>query len=288
MSCLACKNKSSIDRCESRALRNLPYCGKHMRCKKTNQWAEKNPRILSGILKIQSLVRGVLTRTPLRIAGVGVLKRSLCHNDDEIITMDPKTSVHPHDYFSIEEGGKVYWFDQRSIIQWSQKELEIKNPYTRTVLSREDTKRLRLVWNFRQKKGLQLYHEGQRQPMSAADRRDNRWLRVTQIMREHGYEEIHHENFISMNIPQFAVFINSLTEDTRWLYFENHDPNLHRFHSLLKNIRNAAYTYNCEIQLSSDVATLILSIMHEIRDLEDFVFLVYGAYHRANEFENSL
>ena len=91
-----------------------------------------------------------------------------------------------------------------------------------------------------------------------------------------------------MNIPQFAVFINSLTEDTRWLYFESHDPNLHRFHSLLKNIRNAAYTYSCEIQLSSDVATLILSIMYEIRDLEDFVFLVYGAYHRANEFENSL
>ena len=108
---------------------------------------------------------------------------------------------------------------------------------------------------------------------------------MTQVMREHGYDEIHHENFISMNIPQFAVFINSLTEDTRWLYFENHDPNLHRFHSLLKNIRNAAYTYNCEIQLSSDVATLILSIMYEIRDLEDFVFLVYGAYHRASEFD---
>ena len=108
MSCLACKNKSSIDRCESKALRNLPYCGKHMRCKKTNRWVEKNPGILSSILKIQSLIRGVLARIPLRIAGVGVLKRSLCHNDDEIITMDPKTAVHPHDYFSIEEGGKVY------------------------------------------------------------------------------------------------------------------------------------------------------------------------------------
>lgn len=282
MSCLACKNKASLDRCEKKALTNFAYCGTHMKCRKVNQWVTKHPGVLLGVIRIQSRMRGVLARIPIRLAGKGVLNRSVCHNDDEIITMDSKADVHPHDYFAIEESGKVYWFDQRSMIQWSQKELEIRNPYTRTILSTDDTRRLRKIWNVRQKKGMSLYHPGQRAPMTLVERRDNRWLRITQIVREFGYE-IHHENFISLDVPQFAVFINALTEDTRWLYFESHDPNLHRYHVWLKNIRNAVYTYTSTTLLSSDIACLILTIMYEIQDLEDFVFLVYGAYHRAND-----
>jgi hypothetical protein len=287
MSCLACKNKASLDRCEKKALStpnggSFLYCGTHMKCRKVNQWIVRHPGVLRGIVHIQSRVRGVLARIPIALAGKGVLRRSLCHNDEEIITMDGKMDVHPHDYFSVEEGGKVYWFDQRSMIQWSQKELEIRNPYTRTILAREDTRRLRKLWNFRQKKGLSLYHPGQRTPMTMAERRDNRWLRVAQIVREFGYE-LHHEHFISLDIPQLAVFINVLTEDTRWMYFENHDPNIHRYHTWLKNTRNAVYTYTSTTLLSSDIACIILTIMYEIRDLEDLVFLLYGAYHRAND-----
>lgn len=288
MSCLACKNKSSLDRCERKALSNLAYCGTHMKCKKINQWALRHPAVLKGVIRIQSRIRGVIARTPIRLAGKGVLKRSLCHNDEEIITMEEKTKVHPHDYFSIEEAGKVYWFDQRSMIQWSQKELEIRNPYTRTPLEKEDTRRLRHIWNFRQKNGMEMYHAGQRPAMTPSERRDNRWLRITQILREHGYEEIHHENFISMDIPSLAIFTNALTEDTRWSYFESHDPNLYRYHMWLKNIRNAVYTYGSTTQLSADIAGIILTIMYDIQDLEDFAFLVYGAYYRTHDFANSL
>lgn len=287
MSCLACKNKSSLDRCEKKALStptggSFLYCGTHMRSKKIKQWITKHPGVLRGIIRTQSIIRGILARVPIRLAGIGVLKRSLCHNDDEIVTLEGKSEVHPHDYFSIEEGGKVYWFDQRSMIQWSQKELEIRNPYTRTILSKEDTRRLRKIWTFRQKNGMQLYHPGQQTSRSLIERRDNRWLRIAQIIREIGYD-LHHEHFISLEIPQLAVFINGLTEDTRWLYFERHDPHLHKYHMWLKNIRNVVYTYGSTTQLSSDVAAVILAIMYEIRDLEDFVFLVYGSYHRAND-----
>ena len=287
MSCLACKNKSSLDRCEKKALStpaggSFLYCGTHMRSKKIKQWITKHPGVLRGIIRSQALMRGILARVPIRLAGIGVLKRSLCHNDDEIVTLEGKSEVHPHDYFSIEEGGKVYWFDQRSMIQWSQKELDIRNPYTRTILSKEDTCRLRKIWTFRQKNGMQLYHPGQQSSLSLIERRDNRWLRIAQIVREIGYD-LHHEHFISLEIPQLAVFINGLTEDTRWMYFESHDPNLHRYHTWLKHIRNVIYTYGSTTQLSYDVAGLLLAIMYEIRDLEDFVFLVYGSYHRAND-----
>ena len=287
MSCLACKNKSSVDRCTSKALTNLPYCGRHMRCRKVNQWITGVPGTLRRLVMLQSCVRGFLARIPIRLAGAGVLKRSLCHNDEEIITMDGKTEVHPHDYFSVEEGGKVYWFDQRTMIQWSQKELDIRNPYTRGILSAQDTSRLRKIWNYRQKNGLQLYHDGQRTPMSVQERRDNRWLRIAQILREFGYD-VHHENFISLDIPQFVIFVNALTEETRWKYFEGHDPKIHRYHMWLKNIRNVVYTYTSTTQLSSDVAALILTIMYEIRDLDDFVFLVCSAYYRSHDFAISM
>jgi len=61
-------------------------------------------------------------------------------------------------------------------------------------------------------------------------------------------------HFISLEIPRLAVFINGLTEDTRWMYFESHDPNLHRYHTWLKHIRNDVYTYGSTTQLSYDVA----------------------------------
>lgn len=253
-----------------------------MKCRKVSQWIGKHPSVLSALVKIQARIRGLLARIPIHLAGKGVLRRSLCHNETEIVTMDDKTEIHPYDYFSVEESGKVYWFDHRSMIQWSQKELEIKNPYTRSILSVHDVRRLRKIWRYRQKAGRPLYHEGQRGTMTIIERRDNRWLRVAQIVREFGYE-LHHEHFISMGVPQLAVFINALTEDTRWLYFEHRDSTLHRYHMWLKNIRNVVYTYGSTTLLSTDIAILLLTIMYDIRDLEDFVFLVYGAYHKAND-----
>ena len=283
MKCLASKNKSSMDRCESKALTKFLYCGRHLRCRKVSSWIHKHPGILARLIRIQALIRGFVARIPIRLGGKGILRRSECHNEEEIITLEGKTEVHPHDYFSIEENGKVYWFDQRSMIQWSQKELDIRNPYTRTVLEPADVRRLRKVWNYRQRNGLQLYHGGQRSPMTILERRDNRWLRIAQIVREHGFD-IHHENFISMDIPQLAIFTNTMTEDTRWSYFETHDETLFKYHRWLKNIRNTVYTYGSTTLLSTDVATIVLTIMNDIRKLEDFVFLVYSAYYRTQEY----
>jgi len=220
-------------------------------------------------------------RIPIRYAGKGVLKRSLCNNDDEIITMEDKTEVHPHDYFSVEEDGKVWWFDQRSMIQWSQKELEIRNPYTRTILSKDDTRRLRKLWIYRRKHGLPLYHEGQQTSMTRIERRDNRWMRIAQILREHEYD-IHHEHFISLDYPHMMLMINTITEDTRWWYSHTSDPTVYKYHNWLKNMRNGMHTYESMTLLSSDIASLLLSALYDIHAVHEMAYYIITAYNRSS------
>jgi len=287
MSCLSCKTRSSIERCQTKAIGGLPYCGRHMRCKKIHRWISKNPEIEKKLVHIQSLWRGHHMRTLLHLAGPGVLRRSLCHNDDELVTLEHKTEVHPRDYFAIEEDGKIWWFDQRSMFQWSQKELDIRNPYTRTILTVKDQERLRELLMYRRRHNVPLYHEGQRSAMTLIEKRDNRWLRVAQIIREFAFD-IHHEQLISMDYPQLAVFVNTLTEDMRWVLYQPENKHasdrMQRYHYWLKNMRNVMHTYQSETMLSNDVAGIILNILYDTHCVGDFVFHMYSAYHRSNEF----
>jgi len=252
-----------------------------MRCRAPNAWITTRPTLLRILVRFQAYCRGFIARIPIRYAGKGVLKRSLCNNDDEIITMESKTEVHTLDYFSVEEDGKVWWFDQRSMIQWSQKELDVRNPYTRTLLSRDDTRRLRKLWIYRRKHGMSVYHEGQQPSMTRIERRDNRWLRIAQILREHDYE-IHHENFISLDYPHTMLMINTLTEDTRWWNANTSDPTVYKYHNWLKNLRNCMHTYESMTLLSSDIASLLLSALYDIHPMTEFVYYIFTAYTRAS------
>lgn len=280
MSCLACKTKVSPDRCEAKALTNFAYCGRHMRCKRTNSWVAKHVTLLRRIVKFQARCRGFLARRPLHLAGKGALRRSLCHNDTEIVTLEDKGDIHPYDYFSIEEDGKVWWFDQRSMFQWSQKELDIRNPYTRSILSNDDTSRLRELWIYRRRRGLAVYHEGQQTPMNAIEKRDNRWLRTAQILREHAFP-LHHEHFISLEFPQLVVFVNALTEDTRWWHAQSGDTTVQKYHFWLKNMRNVMNTYTSMTQLSVDIAGIILTVFYDVNGVNEFAYYVFSAYNRA-------
>ena len=276
MSCLACKNKTSTDRCESKALPKFAYCGRHMKCKKPNAWITTRPTLLRILIRFQARCRGFITRIPIRIAGPGVLRRSLCHNDDEIITMDSKTDIHPHDYFSILEDGKVWWFDQRSMFQWSQKELDIRNPYTRTIFSKDDTRRLRKLCIYRRKHGLQLYHAGQYPAMTLIERRDNKWLRIAQILRELDHD-IHHEHFISLEYSYMFMIINTLTEDTRWWYSHTSDPTVYKYHNWMKNMRNVMHTYESMTRLSCDIGTLLLSALYDVHAPGEMAYYIITA-----------
>ena len=280
MSCLACKNKLSLDRCERRALSKLPFCGVHMKSKHKKTWIANQPSLQKNIVKIQALCRGFLARLPIRLAGPGVLKRSICNNDEDLVTVEEKDKVHPHDYFAIEEDGKIWWFDQRSMLQWAHQELDIKNPYTRTLLSKQDMKRLRKLWNYRRTHNLPLYHAGQRRPMNDLERRDNWWLRIAQVLREHEFE-LHHQHFISLNFPQMMVFVNTLAEDMRWWHSNRGENAAGKYALILVSLRNNMPRYNSLTLLSKDIAGVLLCAISEIINTPKLIYYINLAYHRS-------
>ena len=108
MLCNSCKNKNSTERCGSPALKNLQFCGKHVKSKTPRLWSVVNSAGDSAV-KIQKVWRGWIVRYLHDLSGPGVLKRSLCHNEDDVITAEDK--VHPSNYFAFHEDGKVFWFD---------------------------------------------------------------------------------------------------------------------------------------------------------------------------------
>jgi hypothetical protein len=271
MRCLACQNKKTTDRCPKNALHGCVYCGMHMRARRVNSWLTKGA--LLAIRKFQAVVRGAIVRSYVRTAGEGCIDRRKCHNDTDLVTCDEKADVHPYDYFSVEEDGKVWWFDQRSFFQWSQNDLVVCNPYTRTPLGAEDTRRLRALVRIRKAHRRPLYHDGQPAVMNTADTRDNRWLRVCQVLREFGHPE-HHEHFISLEYSRMCTLVNALVEDTRqWTVMPRQ-----KFHTILKNLRNLMHTYYTDRQMSLDIATVLLTILVELPDAEGFARYVHDAY----------
>lgn len=271
MRCLARQNKKSTDRCSKNALQGCVYCGTHMRTRRVSCWLTKGA--LRGIRLFQAVVRGFLLRSYIATAGPGCTDRRKCHNDTDLVTCEEKHEVHPNDYFSVVQDGKVWWFDQRSFFQWSQNDLAICNPYTRSPLSTDDTSRLRTLIRIRKMNRRPLYHEGQPTAMHTVELRDNRWLRVCQVLREYEYPE-HHEHFISLEYNRMCTLVNALVEDTRHWTVMPHQ----KYHTILKNLRNIMHTYHTERHMSLDIATVLLTILVEIPSAKTFAGYIHGAF----------
>jgi hypothetical protein len=114
-----------------------------MRSKIIREWTTENKSISFLIKKVQAAWRGYFVRLRLKYGGKGVLNRKLCHNEEELVTMESKDKLNPFEYFSVEEDGKIWWFDQRTINELALQSVSIKNPYTRTEFKSEDYTRLR-------------------------------------------------------------------------------------------------------------------------------------------------
>lgn len=277
MQCLSCKNKNTNERCDKIVAKNCLFCGVHMRSKVARHWITFNPSVNHGIKRIQSLWRGFLVRNRLKLAGKGVLKRELCHNEDEVVTLASKTEVHPFDYFSIEDEGKVWWFDQRSMIQLSLNNLEVTNPFTRKKLSNEDMRRLRYLMLIRKKNGLQTVHMPTE--LNEIELRDQRWLRVVQIINESGYEDCTHPNvFTAMTMLRMRLFLTSLTEDTKWWMMKgNAHSRRAKYYVWLKSLKNNISYCTSTITFSKDLAGVLITILNDLRSSQEFVFHILTA-----------
>lgn len=276
--CASCKNKQSTDKCNRPALNGLLFCGVHSKSKHPRLWTTVHG-VDSKIVQIQKLWRGYFIRRRLQLAGPGALKRSVCNNQDELITFESISTVSPFDYFGFEESGKVYGFDVRSIIDSLHR--TASNPFTRQPLTIDTRKRIREIYGYRLRKKLDNYYEHNilKTPEALLQ---NRWTQVCQIIEENGFFNINTNLFLGLNKTQLYIFLNMIHNDmTVWA--SEHDPMSSKRFRYLVWVMNAIKKFNRANDLSYysfNVASVLCVILYDCVDPYNLCFIIMSALYR--------
>jgi hypothetical protein len=280
MICSSCKNQSSFDRCTNKALKGLILCGKHAKVRSPRIWKDLH-ELDNKAITIQKIWRGHSIRKRLKLAGPGVLNRSVCHNEEELVTLDDKNSVSPMNYFAFEENDKVYWFDIRSLLDNCVSSINPTNPYTRQQISIETRKRLREVTLLRENYKLENTHDTTKQKSRDEIIQDS-WINVCQIIVENGFFEMSHLYFTSLNRTQLFIFINILKQDlVAWA--AEHSNLASRRYRYIFWIKRLLNEYNKGIdatRLSFLTARILIGILDDSLNNYPVCFMAMSALHR--------
>lgn len=275
--CMSCKSTTSNERCTSPRIKGLTLCGRHVKSKSTRLWHIVN-NLDPKVTLISKAWRGYAVRIRLRRAGPGVLKRSICHNDEELVTMDSKNKYDPFDFFSFQEGDKVWWFDVCSIIACLNSSMTPLNPYTRQPLSLDTRHRLRTVYNHRIFNRLRTSHSPQKYLLEEVV--DRNWLKICQVLQENGFEYADPRMFSRLSKSDLLIILGFLVVDMRILAEEHpKSSKRHRYYAILKRERDVSFaTSHRTVQLQ--VSNLVMHIMNDMVEVYPFCFLVMSALYR--------
>lgn len=214
ITCASCKNRKSEEKCNSPALKGILFCGKHAKI--------KNPRIWSSVVKadvpaiqIQKIWRGYYLRKQISLAGPGALRRSLCHNDEDIVTFESKNNVSPLDYFAFEENNKIWWFDVRTILQHADTQLIVTNPFTRQPLSQDANQRIRNIYLFRLRTNRPILHIDSTGNLKAEDVIRQNWIHLCKILELNAFIDVQPRMFSTLNCTQFFILFSLLYADMK-------------------------------------------------------------------------
>ena len=85
------------------------------------------------LVPIQRQYRNYLIQKYIKYSGPGILNRSICTNDTDILTLDNLNSITFYQFFSFtDEDGHTYGFDIKSLTNWLNKQKKgFTNPYNR-------------------------------------------------------------------------------------------------------------------------------------------------------------
>jgi len=244
-------------------------CGRHARAKSPRFWADVNRDKIDRFAKVQALYRGWCVRRRLVWAGPGVLKRTRCVNDEDLVTMESKEKQHPFDYFGIEEAGKIWWFDFGSAWEWSIRTVTPLNPYTKVPFEHADLARLRKIHLYRRRWKLPV-------PAPSKDLVENilrRWNVLAQIFRSFGFEETHPEQFANLTHANLRMMFRFFHDDL----IAMPKPNQRLLMICSKGALNAYTTNNGYIINSLNLLTIGLTDVQSY----DVVFLALSALWRC-------
>lgn len=213
--CIACKNKTSSDRCDRRKKTGFDFCGIHTKTVNIRLWS---PYFLipaseqTGIIKFQALWRGYFERKLNKLRGIGLLKRSVCMNDSELVSGEEKEKFDPFYYFSFEDDGIVYWFDIRSIFNWTFGKLSPTNPYTRKEINYSDMFRMRTLLNiFKRFYGIKILWDRLAE-LEFAERSFNLSIDLVRRFREVGFKDFGAGWFIELSPSNRKVLMKYLED----------------------------------------------------------------------------
>lgn len=278
--CGSCKNKTSNERCSNNALPGLSLCGKHARVKSPRLWTAING-IDSKVTTISKIWKGYFIRKQLQLAGPGVLNRSVCNNSEELVSLEPITTIHIFDYFGFEENGKIYGFDIRTILDGLHRNLIPTNPYTRQPLSIPVRRRLREIYNYRRRNDIETTYKNNI-IKNIDDILLNRWTQICQVAEEHGFFNIHPNFFLSLNKTQLYVLLAMINNDLKTWAAEHEPIHSKRFlyvfwttTSLKKFSSQTSVT-----EYSFFVSSVLLSILYNSVEPYTICFIIMSALYR--------
>jgi hypothetical protein len=269
MRCASCKNKNSTEQCGSNVLKGFLFCGKHIKVKNKKLWNSVAPnRYEAGL--IQKIWRGYSARKLIKLAGEGVLKRSVCHNDEELVTMESKNKISPFDYFSITEAEKVYWFDISSINQWIR--INPTNPYTRHPLAIKDRIRLRELCRIRRSKSISNMHQSDHSLSS-------KWIEICQIIEENGFFDMNHLFFQNMKRNNLNDFLFIILQDLVVYASEHTKVSRRNLYVEWTRFRIESFRKN-QSSMSEKVANTLLMILYDCQNNFELCRIIVSALVR--------
>jgi hypothetical protein len=280
MKCASCKNKKSNERCASKPLKGMVLCGKHAKSKNLRLWKNVNGLDDKARL-IQKIWRGYSIRHWLKIAGPGVLNRAVCHNNEELVTLDDKQNINPFDYFSFEENGKIYWFDVRSLTENCMLKIEPLNPYTREPLTIDTRKRLRQVCIMRDRKHLKNIHN-----ITENTKPDDiilaTWTHICQIIIENGFFDMSPLYFISLNKTRLFIF-NTIIQKDLVAWAAEHTSTVSRRHKYVFWMKRLTREFSTEVndkRLTYLTGRVLVTILNDCQNNYGICFIIMSALHR--------
>lgn len=275
--CASVRKKGSRDRCESKAVLNSDFCGRHARMRLPLRWVDhQDPDYIHTVVSLQSRIRGFLVRNRIRLAGPGALRRSPCINDEEMVTFETKSEVSPFEYFGWEENGKVWWMSQLSALQLLLSELRPVNPYTKVLWSLETRKRLRRIQCYRLRTKQPTWHS----PPPSAGITQVYVRSICQTLEEQACDELHPNHWNAMSNYQQIVFLEAFSRMLDgWALESPIRPWRIHYASMARKVYR-------EIRFQPTiarwaVARLVYVVLLNDRSVSDIAFLVTSARFQA-------
>jgi hypothetical protein len=242
-------------------------------------WVDTDDRSIAAF-RIQKVWRRYRVQYRLRLQGIGILSRSKCHNEEDLVTCEESNRIHPGNYFSFEEEGKLYCFDFRTIYAWSLEKLKPTNPYTRKELTIETRKRLKEIAYLRSKTALGLFHDADR-PNDYEKVFEDHWILIGQYIEENLFEEINLGLLLNLNRTQFWLFSSYMCESLLIWASEKKDTRRDLYYTWMRYcLRKQTLEIRGNTNVAYYVANTLLKILKDCKQPYEVCFQIMSARMR--------